>query len=556
MNFNVTHPHIENYINRYEKGEIVLNEERVQLLKWLESNVLCREDVWFDEKQIEHCITFIEKYFFPLADFQKFLICFVFLMTKEDGVEALYFDSHFWTMARGSGKNGLVSGISSYCISPLHDVDGYNVSIVANSEEQAMTSFNEVYNMIDRYEETDPVIEKVFYKNKVEITGKPNKSILKYRTSAPNTKDSLRDGMVIFDEIHVFETNERLEVFESGLGKVPFSRIFYIGTNGFTRDGVYDKKVEIAREILSGDDPYTRMFPWICKLDDLEEMDDFDMWEKANPMYSAPRTSYAAEHFRRTKRRYFGIRSGQTDKIKFTIKNMNTLLEDTNRTAVPKEELIAATAEVPDDTSEFSCIGGCDFAQARDFTACGVLFMDENEEYIWKHHSFVNQNFLNQFNVKAPISEWEAQGLLTIIDEPLISVDAIVDWFVKMREENPALATIVVDLFKLNALKKPLEEAGFEVLYIRNPTAISGQVSDKIDRVFASRSIRWGLDYMMRWYTNNVYVQYDKAGNKKYEKKEELRRKTDGFMALVYAFFYANTNLSPPERFILDDIEF
>src|SRR5699024_6205537 len=135
------------------------------------------------------------------------------------------------------------------------------------------------------------------------------------------------------------------------------------------RDGVYDQTIDIAKNILNGEDPYTRMFPWICKLDDLSEMDNFDMWQKANPMYHAPMTEYAKEHMRQQKRRYYGIQSGKTDKIKFTIKNMNTLLEDTNRTVVPKKELIAATRPIPKDTSELSALGACDFAQARDFTA-------------------------------------------------------------------------------------------------------------------------------------------------------------------------------------------
>ena len=40
---------------------------------------------------------------------------------------------------------------------------------------------------------------------------------------------------------------------------------------------------------------------------------------------------------------------------------------------------------------------------------------------------------------------------------------------------------------------------------------------------------------MMRWYTNNVYVDIDGKGNKTYKKIDPEKRKTDGFMALVHA---------------------
>jgi phage terminase large subunit-like protein len=41
----------------------------------------------------------------------------------------------------------------------------------------------------------------------------------------------------------------------------------------------------------------------------------------------------------------------------------------------------------------------------------------------------------------------------------------------------------------------------------------------------------------MRWYTNNVLVVIKKDGNKEYQKKEPIRRKTDGFQAFVYGLY-------------------
>ena len=38
----------------------------------------------------------------------------------------------------------------------------------------------------------------------------------------------------------------------------------------------------------------------------------------------------------------------------------------------------------------------------------------------------------------------------------------------------------------------------------------------------------------MRWYTNNVLVKRLPNGNKVFRKKEEVKRKTDGFMMFLY----------------------
>jgi phage terminase large subunit-like protein len=57
----------------------------------------------------------------------------------------------------------------------------------------------------------------------------------------------------------------------------------------------------------------------------------------------------------------------------------------------------------------------------------------------------------------------------------------------------------------------------------------------------------------MRWYTNNVFVKDTKDG-KQFLKKEEVKRKTDGFQAFVHALYRA-TELEE-EEFYLDEIRF
>ncbi|MPQ45146.1 terminase large subunit, partial [Clostridium tarantellae] len=56
-----------------------------------------------------------------------------------------------------------------------------------------------------------------------------------------------------------------------------------------------------------------------------------------------------------------------------------------------------------------------------------------------------------------------------------------------------------------------------------------------IEQLFADENIIYGDDKMMRWYTNNVYVDTDAKGNKCYKKIEPILRKTDGFFAFIHA---------------------
>src|SRR5699024_137042 len=164
------------YINSWRNEEIILNEKRIQLIEWLERDVLTMDDIYFDEEQIENYITFTEKYYFQLTPAQKFMMCFIFLF-YDDGT--LVFDEHFHYEARGAGKTGFISTLANYFISDLHGVNFYNVSVVANSEKQAKMSFTEVYNTIDMNE----TLEEHFDNKKAIIENYETKATFQYHTS-------------------------------------------------------------------------------------------------------------------------------------------------------------------------------------------------------------------------------------------------------------------------------------------------------------------------------------------------------------------------------------
>ncbi|HGH0875410.1 TPA: terminase TerL endonuclease subunit [Staphylococcus pseudintermedius] len=522
--------HVDEYIEMWKSGKIILNKERILLIAYIEKYILSRDDLYFDEVQIENFIKFTEKWYFPLQPFQKFIIPFIFLFEKEG--DFLYYEQFFITLGRGGGKNGLITALSNYFISYLHGVPNYDISVVANSEDQAKTSFEEAYNMIEKNK-----LEDVFHKTKSVITDIETKSRFRFRTSNAGTKDGGREGCVIYDEVHRFEDSETVDVFSSGLGKVKWPREFFIGTDGYVRDGFLDKLKERSMSILNGETPDDRLFPFICKLDDASEVENSEMWEKANPMFSKPMSHYAKGLFRKVKNQYNEMSFSPTKRQEFMTKRMNLPEVDLEKVVAPWEEILATNRPLP-ELERKQCIGGLDYASIKDFAAVGLLFRD-GENYIWKSHSFVRKGFLDTVKLKAPIHEWEKQGLLTIVDEPSIDPLRIVIWFDKMRETY-GLEKVVADNFRMDLLRLYFEKYDIEIEVIKNPKAIQSLLAPRIETMFAQHRIVFGDDPLMRWYTNNVAVKIKPDGNKEYIKKDEVRRKTDGFQALVHALFRAD----------------
>ncbi|MBT2823082.1 MULTISPECIES: terminase TerL endonuclease subunit [Staphylococcus] len=522
--------HVDNYIQLWKTGKILLNKERILLIAYLEKHILSRDDLYFDEEQIENFIKFTEKWYFPLQSFQKFIVPFVFLFEKEGNF--LFYEQFFITLGRGGGKNGLITALSNYFISYLHGVPNYDISVVANSEDQAKTSFEEAYNMIERND-----LEDTFYLTKLVITDTETKSRFRFRTSNAGTKDGGREGCVIYDEIHRYEDSETVDVFSSGLGKVKWPREFFIGTDGFVREGFLDKLKERSMSILNGETPDDRLFPFICKLDDPLEVDDPDMWEKANPMFSKPMSDYAKGLFRKVKNQYNEMSFSPTKRQEFMTKRMNLPEVDLEKVVAPWEEILATNRPFP-QLERKQCIGGLDYASIKDFAAVGLLFR-EGEDYIWKSHSFVRKGFLDAVKLKAPIHEWEEKGLLTILDEPSIDPLHIVLWFDKMRETY-GLEKVIADNYRMDLLRPLFEEYGIDVEIIKNPRAIQSLLAPRVETMFANHHIIFDDNPLMRWYTNNVAVKIKPDGNKEYLKKDEVRRKTDGFQALVHALYRAD----------------
>lgn len=538
----IINKYVEEYINLWKSGKIKLNKERIMLIEYLQQHILNREDLYFDDKMIDNCIRFGEKWYFPLSIFQKFLIAFIFLYHKKN--DRVFYRKHLWMLGRGGGKNGLISVVTHFLTSQLHGIKEYNVSIVANSEEQAKTSFEETYNVIGR----SGTLKALFSRTKEKITCKKTGAILKFRTSNGETKDGLRDGAVVFDEIHQFESNKDVRVHISGLGKKPNPREFYIGTDGYVRDGFLDTTKALAIKVLKGEARSNAIFPFICKLNDENEVNDQDNWEMANPMLCYPRSSYAQSLFDTIMEEFEALEDDPTNREEFMTKRMNLPVTDLERSVAKWEEIMATEQPMPNLLNK-ECIGCLDFASIRDFAACGLVFKHEGK-YPFITHSFARKEFVDKFysyskkqdaemagkKKFAPIKEWENQGLLSVVEGETIDPQKVVDWFVEMRKFYN-IKKIIADNFRMEVLRPLFIKAGFEVEVIRNPKAIHSLLAPRVELGFANRLFIFGDNPLMRWYTNNVLVSIKKDGNKEYLKKEPVRRKTDGFQAFVCGLY-------------------
>lgn len=140
-------PYLWPYMDGILSGQIVHCRYQELMLENLLLPVLERPDVWFDEGSVAQGLT-LQKYFpYDLLPWEVFLFA-VIAGVKFVGSNDIYFDEIRIIVGRGNGKNGFIDFLAFYFISPAHGVTGYDVDLLANSEEQAKTSFSDLFQLI------------------------------------------------------------------------------------------------------------------------------------------------------------------------------------------------------------------------------------------------------------------------------------------------------------------------------------------------------------------------------------------------------------------------
>ena len=513
--------YITDWFDLVDTGKILVSDEVKQLNKLLKLKFE-KQNIYVDTKKVIGIIELIEKYRpYKLAPVQKFLHSIPYIY-NDDGV---VFEELFILCGRGFGKNSFISDFTFGATSNRNGIDKYNVDMVATSEEQAKTSFEDIYETIGdnsrlktSYRRTKEVIEFINTRSKI-----------KFYTSNAKTKDGLRPGTVVFDEIHAYEDYDNIKVFTSALGKVQDARIMYITTDGNVRGSVLDDMKEEGLRVLNELDLNSTLFPFMAKINRYEEWADEKSWEKANPMLP-----YLPELRKAYRRDYKKALKNPQLKMEFILKRVNWQMEDIT-TAVANWEEIKATNQEFLDFTGCACVGGIDYASVRDFIGVGLLFKKDNKFY-FKHHTFIVAESLKLAEFKIDIELARSLGLVTIIPGNTMKEEYISEWFLKeMQENNYHIINIACDDYREAILRKDFTEKGLPLETVRNGPITHGKLALVIEKAFAENNIVFGDDMMMRWYTNNVKVVTSPKGNKTYEKIDKDKRKTDGFMAFVHA---------------------
>lgn len=523
------HPYIDQYMDDCRSGKNVVGKDILLALDYIEEK-LSDPDVFIDAAKIDKAVELMERYFeMKLFDWELFVTALIHCYYKS--TDTVVFSTIFIMMGRGNGKNGFISPLAWYLTTHYHGVKGYNVDIVANAEEQAQTSFIDIYEMLER---TWAKSKRFFYKTKEVIVNLITKSYIKFNTSNAKTKDSKRTGCLIFDEVHQYENYDQIKVFTSAFGKRKHSRAFYITTQGNVREGVLDDMLAIAEDILNGTIKDLRWLPLIYRIDSEEDALNPEMWHKANPSLKYLNTLKLE-----MEQQFIQMKYQPALEEEFYTKRLNCPKGNRDLQVTEWDNIAATNKPLPDLTG-WECTVGIDYASMRDWAAVNFHFRKGDIRYDFGRYWVCTQN-PDLFRVKAP---WQTWKNCIPVDDVEISPELLTNYILEMGQKY-IIKKIAIDNFRYALMKDALEKIGFDPkerrnLYLVRPSDIM-KIVPVIDSCFNKQLFVWGDNPALRWATNNTKKvrsgkkQGTDIGNFYYAKIEAKSRKTDPFMALVHS---------------------
>lgn len=521
--------YIDLYIRKIKNNEIEHCPEQELMIDNNVIPVLERDDVVIDDAKIEKGLS-LQKYFpYRLIDWEVFLFALIVGVMFTNG--DIVFDDIRVIVGRGSGKNGFISFLCFYFLSPYHGIQGYNIDLMANAEDQAKTSFKDVYEVImdPVKDEFKKVLKNNYHATKELITGKKTKSELRFNTSSKRGKDSKRTGCIIFDEKHEYTDVKNMNTLKSGLGKVKHARIITITTDGHIRGAVLDQEKEQNRAILKEYNPLNRTLVFWCRIEDEKEWNQIDKLIKAIPSlndFPSLRTTIQKE--------IIDMPYNMDYFPEFMAKRCNFPIGNKEVEVATWEDILATNQDMIDLKGK-NCVGGVDYAKTNDFVAVGLTFFTGGK-YYHIHHTFICSHSRDLGGIKAPLHEWELKEDVEFVDDVEVPPEAVTGWFEKMGQIYNILK-IAIDNFRYSLLNAAFKKIGFDAhekknIFLVRPSNIM-KAAPIINSAFLNHIIVFGDVPIMRWYTNNTKKLTDNKGNITYGKIEPNYRKTDGFMEFV-----------------------
>lgn len=400
-----------------------------------------------------------------------------------------------------------------------------DIYTAAVSRDQARIVFDDARQMSLL---SKPLRKRLTIQQHKMIYAKSN-SLLKPLAAKAATIEGTNPSLAIVDEYHLHPDNSVYSALELGMGARPQGLLFAITTSGSNVVSACKQHYDYCCQILDRTENNESLFALIYELDDESEVDEPDMWIKANPNLdrSVDRSALAD-----TIQKARGIPSQWVEML---TKRFNIWCQG----ETPWMGIGAWNACQYDynesDLAGMECYAGLDLSSTGDITSVSYAFPSEREVLLLTRHYLPEAQLHNVANKNRAIyRQWAKAGWIRTTPGDCIDYDRIRDDILHDAEVFN-IKLVGFDTWNATHLRTQLQGAGLDVepfpqTYLKfSPVAKSFEV-------FVNRQVvRHNGDPVLSWAIGNVVMESDANANIKPNKKKSAN-KIDPAVACLMAF--------------------
>ena len=492
----------------------------------------------FDAKRAERALAAIQMFReirgpragkrFRFGPWQRFLVGAMFgWVNKATGMRR--FRYVFLAVPKGNGKSSLAATIALYMLA-LDREGGAEVYAAAVTRDQARIVFNLAQHMARQ----DGAFRA---KYGVEvgahaITQASTASICRPLSRDANALDGLNIHLAVLDELAAHKSREVHDVLLTATGKRAQSMILSITTAGNNQSGIGYEQWKYAQRVLSQETADESFLGLIYTIDDADDWQNPESWQKANPNYGV---SVYPEQLADLAHRASQIASQQNA---FKQKHLNLW---TNASVswmnMISWDACADPTLTENDFKAEQCVLGLDLAAKIDLAARVKLFARTIEGVT--HYYVFAQFYLPEATIfegiNASYQTWHADNWITgtpgeVIDFERIQADILQD------ATDHQVIDVAYDPWQALKLASELAQKDLPVIEYRPTVANFSPAMKEIDALVRQRRLHHDGNPVLRWNISCVEVAEDFKGNIFPRKdKDNPQQKIDGLIALLMA---------------------
>lgn len=546
--------YVREYIDKIKSGEIITSKRVKQFYFDHIEPVINdeHEKYYYDPEEGNKFIHFVENYcrqskgkwtgkLIELMLFQKAKYQAIFgIFNRETGYRR--FQEIFDVRARKNGKSTENAALANY---QTYMEDGAEVYAAATVAAQARRIWDESVSMIEQ----DDALKEIFkYKQNPSPVIYTEFSIYKYLSKNVKSFDSFNVSTAVIDEVHEL-AREIYDLLIQGTGSRDQYLISMISTSGFVREGLFDDMYHYAIAVIEGIHEDDSFFPLLYELDDEKEIEDENMWIKANPGLGVIKN---VESLRKNV-----SKMKQDHNFVATVKTKDfNIVGLQNKMWLSKEQLLNTEVYSDEQLRKFDntiVLGGFDLSRTQDITAFTTLLFDQEAKKIIAISMFwITKDFYQhqiESHSKIPWAAWVDRGLIRISGTNLIDYHDVAYYVnANFRKYGWMYQYINYDSYSAQYLIEELNNLGYSKKHCLKAT-IQGYKTLSIPMQLLYSHLKekvlvYQNNPVYKWMLSNVELVKDRNNNWMPKKAGDKReRKIDGVATTLNAYVSLSQNI-------------